>query len=333
VEVEGFPGVTNTTAVAIAPGPLDRIDVTPPGPLTLDLATTQSFTAFGYDAWDNLNVTWTPTWSSADGRGSAGNFGGSAATGWTADYSANAVGPDRFRVAHGDTERAVSLTVAEPRVPVEEGLPWWLLILVTAAGVLLGLLRLEPVRVTLWTLFMILWARLNHSDILDNKKRGMVVGYLAANPGANYAAIRADLAMATGTLTYHLWVLEKEEEIKSWRDGRFRRYAPSGHRVAELQPSLTDIELLLLKMIRGTPGLTQKALAKGVGVSQPAVSYHISRMAHLGFVRVEKRGRSKLYTSGLDQVSDGARAAEDLGDLHDPRSLDDLDEPGAPPIA
>jgi len=184
----------------------------------------------------------------------------------------------------------------------------------------------EFLRRSLWTSFVFLWARLSRDDILDNKKRGMVVGYLAANPSANFAAIRADLGMAMGTLTYHLWVLEKEGEIKSWRDGRFRRYAPSGHRVAEMQPRLTDIELLLLKRIRESKGLTQKELANDVGVSQPAVSYHISRMAQMGVVTVERRGRAKRYTANLGDVPGDAGPEGSEDDVPDFAPPDETDE-------
>jgi len=217
------------------------------------------------------------------------------------------------------------LVVSVAPVPVVVGgvLSWILLLGTISVGALLGLN--ESLRVSFLTTFVILWARLSRSDILDNKKRGMVVGYLAANPAANFAAIRADLNMAMGTLTYHLWVLEKEGEIKSWRDGRFRRYAPHGHRVAEMQPTLTDIELLLLQRIRGTSGRTQKELAKDVGVSQPAVSYHMARMAQMGIITVERRGRAKRYTANLEVPGD-AGPQVDPGDVPDFEPPEETDE-------
>ena len=232
------------------------------------------------------------------------------------------------RLNNTETEHVVPLTIVAP-VPLQVGvvLLWILLLGIITVGAVLGLN--ESLRVSFLTPFVILWARLSRSDILDNKKRGMVVGYLAANPAANFAAIRADLNMAMGTLTYHLWVLEKEGEIKSWRDGRLRRYAPRGHRVAEMQPRLTDIELVLLQRIRGTSGLTQKELAKDVGVSQPAVSYHISRMAALGFLLVEKRGRRKRYSANLGDAPGKMGSQADLGGVIGSEPPDETDDWGA----
>ena len=231
------------------------------------------------------------------------------------------------RVNNMAAVREFSATIVATAGPLPQVI--WTVLAVTT-GVVALLSFFEFLRRSFWTSFVFLWARLHRSDILDNKKRGMVVGYLAANPAANFAAIRADLGMAIGTLTYHLWVLEKEGEIKSWRDGRFRRYAPSGHRVAEMQPRLTDIELLLLKRIHEAPGLTQKELAKDVGVSQPAISYHISRMAQMGVVAVERRGRANRYTANLGDVPGDAGPQVDRGDILDFEPPDDPDDSGAP---
>jgi len=233
------------------------------------------------------------------------------------------------RLSNTETEHMIPLTIVAPVPPPNGGALFWLLLLLGTISV--GALGLnESLRVSFLTPFVILWARLTHGDIMDQRKRGMLVGYLAANPAANFAAIRADLNMAMGTLTYHLWVLEKEGEIKSWRDGRLRRYAPRGHRVAEMQPRLTDIELLLLKRIRETGSLTQKELAKDVGVSQPAVSYHISRMAALGVLLVEKHGRRKRYSANLGDVPGSMRSQADPGGVIGSEPLDETDDWGAP---
>jgi predicted transcriptional regulator len=232
------------------------------------------------------------------------------------------------RLNNKAVERTFSVTIVTP--PVTSFPLIWIVLAVTV-GIAVSISWLfEFLRRSFWIPFAVMWARLSHGDILDHKKRGMVVGYLAANPAANFAAIRADLKMAMGTLTYHLWVLEKEGEIKSWRDGRFRRYAPHGHRVAEMQPRLTDIELLLLQRIRGTSGLTQKELAKDVGVSQPAVSYHINRMAALGVLRVERRGRGKRYMADLGDLQGDAGSQADRDGVTDPEPVDKTDDWGAP---
>ncbi len=153
----------------------------------------------------------------------------------------------------------------------------------------------EPARVGLFTLLSVLAVRARREDVLDNENRGMIRGYLAGNPGANFASIRDDLKLATGTLAYHLHVLEREGVIRSWRDGQLKRFALSDHPIANIEPRLTDVELILLQNLRNRPGQTQRDLGGGAGLSQPTVSYHMAKMSAMGFVRAERVGLRKRY--------------------------------------
>lgn len=169
----------------------------------------------------------------------------------------------------------------------------------TAVGA--TLLLSEPLRVAILGLGAIVATRLRGKDTLDQEKRGMIRGYLLANPGANFSSIREDLGIGNGTLAYHLSVLQKEGLIRSWTDGRFKRFADSSHHLAKTQPKLTDIELILLQTLRDRPSLTQDQLARELGVSQPAVSYHIKKLAEKGFLRVVREGIRKHYFANLEE--------------------------------
>ena len=208
------------------------------------------------------------------------------------------------RVNNTEATRSFSLTVGGP------GLPWLPQLALAAAGVIAVLFAgLEFLRRSFLLPFVLLWARLSSEGILDHERRGMLRGYLAASPGAHFAAIRADLRMAVGTLSYHLWVLEREGITKSWRDGRFRRYALSDYRISDIQPRLADIDLLLLQSIRGRPGLTQRDLMEELGVSQPTVSQHVTKIEKLGFVRATREGLRKRYLLNEDAIAHAAMPA------------------------
>ena len=179
---------------------------------------------------------------------------------------------------------------------------------VTGGAVGVAFLLVEPLAVTLLTLLAILAAKLRRKeDISDNEKRGLIRGYLAANPGANYASIRNDLKIARGTLVYHLYVLEKQEIIRSWHDGRLKRFALSSERIADIQPRITDIELIILQTLKNNPKLTQEELAEEIGVRQPTISYHMKRLIQLGFLKVERKGIRNHYTADIE--SDPIRKA------------------------
>lgn len=141
------------------------------------------------------------------------------------------------------------------------------------------------------TVFIPLYSRLRREEVLDNEIRGMIRGYVLANPGDHFAAIRKALALKNGTLAYHLTVLEKENIVKSVRDGKFRRFFPSEMRILETSfPS--KIEEMILEIIGDTPGITVKDIASLLGVSSPTASYHIGKLKEMSLVRGEREGMS-----------------------------------------
>ncbi|UCF07897.1 MAG: exo-alpha-sialidase, partial [Thermoplasmata archaeon] len=105
--------VTNSSQIDIIPGPLFRIELIPwPGPVTLNLNGVQPYIAFGYDQFGNLNVTWTPSWGTTDSLGGVVETGGSAATGWTANYTAGTVaGADNITVVNGTATNSSQISI------------------------------------------------------------------------------------------------------------------------------------------------------------------------------------------------------------------------------
>lgn len=172
--------------------------------------------------------------------------------------------------------------------------PLFLLIgIATAASAALvsGLWREESFRLRFLAFFIPLYSRLRRKEVLDNEIRGMIRGYVTANPGDHFAAMREALRLKNGTLAYHLTVLEKERIVKSIRDGKFRRIFPSGMKISETSfPS--RIEEMILEIIGGTPGITLKDIASLLGVSSPTASYHIRKLKEMNLIRTERKGIS-----------------------------------------
>ena len=136
-----------------------------------------------------------------------------------------------------------------------------------------------------------LYTRFDREDILTHETRGMIRGYIMANPGEHYNSIKRALGLKNGTLAYHLKRLEKERFIKSVRDGRYKRFYPSGMKVPEEVFRLNKIQEIILGIIVDRPGISQKDLADMVGLSRSTINYHIGVMSNAGFVRVERKGR------------------------------------------
>jgi hypothetical protein len=115
-----------------APSPLDRIELTPwPGPTNLLVSQIQGYTAWGHNQDGSLNLTWSPSWGTTDGKGTLGNFGGSAASGYTVDYTATITGSDNIIVSDSvlsiiTNQSMISVTDAPSGSPLNriELTPW-----------------------------------------------------------------------------------------------------------------------------------------------------------------------------------------------------------------
>lgn len=175
------------------------------------------------------------------------------------------------------------------------GFPMSFLIALAAAlasASLVLLLRFEEsFRLKFLSLFIPLYSRLRREEVLDNETRGMIRGYIIANPGDHFTAIGKALDLKNGTLAYHLTVLEKERIVKSVRDGKFRRFFPSEMKVPKASFP-TRIEEMILEVVRETPGITLKDIASSLAISSPTASYHVGKLKEMNLVRRERRGIS-----------------------------------------
>ncbi|MEW5760579.1 MAG: winged helix-turn-helix transcriptional regulator [Candidatus Thermoplasmatota archaeon] len=128
--------------------------------------------------------------------------------------------------------------------------------------------------------------------ILNHYTRGKIHGYITANPGEHYNSIKEALALSNGILAYHLNVLEREGYIKSMPDGMYRRFYPksmslptNGHK---------KMQEIIANIIKEKPGISQKEIAKIVGLSTATVSYHIQILVSIRKVRIERTWRKNM---------------------------------------
>jgi predicted transcriptional regulator len=180
-------------------------------------------------------------------------------------------------------------------------LPFAFVALIAFAMALAFASRRESVKYSLLMFFVPLFSRLKKEEVLDHETRGMIRGYVMANPGDHFNSIKATLDLKNGTLAHHIHILEREKIIKSVKDGKFRRFFPMGMRISE-NAYPTKIEMLILDIIRETPGITQKDIGNQLGMSQPTVSYHIAKLKKGKRLRAKKHGMSmRLYLEDIDK--------------------------------
>ena len=188
-------------------------------------------------------------------------------------------------------EAATVVTVTAPTPPI-------LYVSVGLMAAVAGLgafVATERGKTSLLFLFIPLYTRLRHEHVLDHETRGMIRGYIVANPGDHYNAIKEALELPNGTLAYHIQVLQKESIVKSVKDGKFRRFYPYEMRLPEGGVP-TKIQRVILDLIRANPGITPRDAAALLGLTPSTVSYHIEKLEDLDRIEYRREGISKrLY--------------------------------------
>lgn len=139
-----------------------------------------------------------------------------------------------------------------------------------------------------------LYSKLNKEKVLNQFLRGQIFGYIMAYPGENYTSIKKALNVENGTLTHHLYILEREGFVTSRIDGRYKRFYPTGISTKE-KVKTSMIQKAILKMIRQNPNMTQTEIAEALETSKQVVNYHVKSLVNDGLLSVSKNGSSLEY--------------------------------------
>jgi len=131
-------------------------------------------------------------------------------------------------------------------------------------------------------LFSPLLAKINSTrdDLLT---RGRILGYLEANAGIHFSALRDALGLANGVTAYHLQILESKDQVISWRDGKLRRYAISSlsrEEMGRIKSPIVGTRLAILDIISdsGSLGLSGTEIRKRTLISRQLLSHHLSEL-------------------------------------------------------
>ncbi len=122
---------------------------------------------------------------------------------------------------------------------------------------------------------------------LDQHLRGHINGFIEANPGEHYNAIKYALNINNGSLTYHLRVSERENVIVSKRDGTYIRFYPKHANVPKTLRRLCDVQKRMVKVIKEFDGITQTDIAKEFDINPRVVNYNIKIPETGGIIRSE----------------------------------------------
>ena len=208
----------------------------------------------------------------------------------------------------GEATATVVIQGGTPPVATPHGQGWsflglgyfaWSMISIAVVGVcmivVVGGTEVGYFAFLVW-IFVPLYCRIMKEKVLDNFTRGEIYGYIKANPGAHYMELQNQLDLPNGVLAHHLMVLEREEFVKVYRDGFYKRFYPKHIKAIRREKHLSRIQRQIMDEVDRHPGISQKTLASYVQESKQVISYHIKVLQKAGFVTVEKEaGISKVF--------------------------------------
>ena len=147
--------------------------------------------------------------------------------------------------------------------------------------------------ISLIALFIPLYTRIQKEDVLDQFVRGQIYGLIKSNPGVHYNHIMRELDIKNGTLSYHLYILEKTGMIKSRREGmRYRVFYPTDMKLPEKERyRLSELQLKILEVIKKHRGTSQKEIAKLLNEKHQTINYNIKILQKAGLIDLDKKGR------------------------------------------
>ena len=117
----------------------------------------------------------------------------------------------------------------------------------------------------------------------DDLNRGRILGFIEANAGIHFSALRDALQLANGVTAHHLQMLETQGSIISWRDGKLRRYAAaniSPDQIHALSQPIVGTRLAILETLAdaGALGMSNKELGAKLQLSRQLLSHHMIQL-------------------------------------------------------
>jgi len=170
---------------------------------------------------------------------------------------------------------------------------------------------IESLAIAFLALLLPLYSRLRKDDVLDNYKRGMIHGLILAHPGISFSGMKEALAFSSGSLVYHLSILQEKGQVCCRKSGTLMRYYLDGSPVSHLvRLGLTDFQLEIVKHVLSRGETSKRDLQIALQSSKQTLHYNLKKLVTDGILASSFSGGHRTYriTSGIE--SDLSRAIE-----------------------
>ncbi|MFX1298398.1 MAG: winged helix-turn-helix transcriptional regulator, partial [Promethearchaeota archaeon] len=132
------------------------------------------------------------------------------------------------------------------------------------------------------------------------ENRSKIINYILEHPGTHFNELLRNIGISTGTLVYHLNILETYEIIQKIKVGQFLLYYSCLEKNllinSEGKISKSRTTLDILQLISEEPGMYQNQIAKSLNLHHKTVKYHLSKLLQNDAIyKQKKKGRPRYY--------------------------------------
>jgi DNA-binding Lrp family transcriptional regulator len=140
--------------------------------------------------------------------------------------------------------------------------------------------------------------RIAPRTVPENRKK--IHACIRDQPGISATRIAEITGISRGTAAYHLSRLQSGGKIKKVQAGGNVGYFilvedDTGDKEYTLLHMQNSTEKEILFLLLDTPGLSQSEIANAIGISRPAVFWHMKRLDFDGVIESARSGRSTYY--------------------------------------
>ena len=140
-------------------------------------------------------------------------------------------------------------------------------------------------------------------EVLENKIRRLIYNHILKYPGVSFNTLKDIYELTDSSLRYHLYYLEKNNQIHSGTEKGIRCYYPHPASVTIPQRSqaplgsrrLSPEQERILNVIIRYPGINQKEIVNRAGINRFKVMRNLQSLINLNLVKNRKFQNTVYY--------------------------------------
>jgi predicted transcriptional regulator len=151
------------------------------------------------------------------------------------------------------------------------------------------------------------YRRITDETVLDNRMRLEIYSRIRGHPGTTAVTLAEDLDLNLGTVRYHLVMLELMRKITSMSNPGFITYFEKHetHSVMErkiLGYMQNETKVRIFNYLRESPDSSRQGIADNLGVSGPAVTWHVKQLMDDHIIVTRHDGKFIRHTLNPEAV-------------------------------